>query len=237
MNRMTLLPVLAAALSGCSVFGPGNITEDNWAESFAKTYCKQLQECEKGFFESEFSDLDDCEDEIKDDVEDAAESADDADCNFEEDEAQDCVDSIHESSCEDFYDLDYVDDCDAVYDCEGASSGPGGTGTTPDVDDPVPEGKSVEGSLSVTLSSGESARWDLSGATVSCSGCQLSFNADFFPSTDGDFSDFGGTVTIDANGYTYFDGSSYWGQGYVSSDFAGWAGYNNSSYYSGSVSF
>ena len=88
MNRTSLLPALAATLTGCSLFGPGNITEDNWAESFAKTYCKQLQECERGYFESEYSDLEDCQDEVKDDAEDAAEAADDADCNFEEDEAQ-----------------------------------------------------------------------------------------------------------------------------------------------------
>ena len=239
MNRMSLLPALAASLTGCSLFGPGNITEDNWAESFAKTYCKQLQECEKGYFESEYSDLEDCEDEVKDDAEDAAEAADDADCNFEEDEAQECIDSLHTSSCEDFYDLEYLDDCDAIYDCDGAVSTPGDTGTVPDSEEPVPAGSRVDGSVLISTGEMGTGSWDLGGTTVSCSGCLLSFNADFSVQSGSDFGgDFEGNITLDANGYTYFNDYTYWGRGYVSSGFAGWAGYSTYGYYyTGAVSF
>ena len=237
MNRTSLLPALAATLSGCSLFGPGNITEDNWAESFAKTYCKQLQECERGYFESEYSDLEDCQDEVKDDAEDAAESADDADCNFEEDEAQDCVDSMHASSCEDFYDLEYLDDCDKVYDCDGSSPGPGGTDSPPDVDDPVPAGSSVSGALAISSSSG-SGNWSLSGTSVSCSTCLLSFDADFSAQSGNDLGgDFNGNVTLDRNGYAYFNGDLYWGRGDVGTSSAYWYGYGNYGYYAGSVTF
>ncbi len=125
MTRLILYFTVASCFVGCSVFGPGNVSEDNWSRTFSATYCNQLQKCQRGLFESEYSDLEDCKDEVEEALENAAEEAEDADCDFEEAEAQDCIDSLHASDCDDFFEQDYLEDCNEVFDCTRTSSDSG----------------------------------------------------------------------------------------------------------------
>ena len=110
---------LALILAGCSV---GNITEDNYAEKAADIACRTLAKCERGYYESEYSDMADCRDEIQDDLEDLGEDLDDAGCDFDEGEAQECLDTLNTLTCEEYYE-DVVqegmhDDCRKVWDCD-----------------------------------------------------------------------------------------------------------------------
>lgn len=107
---------LSLLLTGC--FGVGEVTESNWTEKFSDVYCNQLEKCSRGFFESEYSDMADCLDEVQDDAEDQADNLDDLGCDFDEEEAQQCLDSFHKASCEDVYEADYLDDCEDVFDCD-----------------------------------------------------------------------------------------------------------------------
>ena len=103
-------PVLL--LTSCLV---GNIDEDSLPAQYAGPICKNLQRCERGYFESEYSDMADCRDEVADNLEDLVDYADDQDCDFDEDEAKECLQSINSVSCEDWYEGDASDDCEDVF--------------------------------------------------------------------------------------------------------------------------
>lgn len=254
MHRALLPSSVAFCLTGCSLFGVGNVTEDNWSETYAEVYCKQLETCNLGLFESEYSDMADCMDEVGDALDDVDDAANDADCDFDEEEAQQCVDAIHESDCEDFYEGDYLSDCEDVYDCDGGSfSNPGDTGfrrggdtaygsdgTSGGADGGSTSGGSVTGLHGTEiLDSGAVARWAVNGTwDLDCSDCVFQFTGDFTLLSDSDFGvDFSSTVTWTSDYYVYSNGD-YWGYGAGDGGgYAYWYGYSGSAayYYAGYV--
>ena len=114
---MTFPRILPALLMLAACNSVGKVDEDNYAEKSAEVYCRQIEKCSRGFFESEYSDYADCVDEATNDFEDTMEAADDANCDFDEDEAQACLDTFASSTCEDVYEGDAYDDCEDVFDC------------------------------------------------------------------------------------------------------------------------
>lgn len=116
MKLSSLLSAFALSTLGACV-SVGNVTEDNFAEKSAQLGCKMLEKCNRGYFESEYSDQADCIDELEEDTEDMMDAADDADCDFEEDEAQKCLDTFAASTCEEYYEGDAWDDCEDIFDC------------------------------------------------------------------------------------------------------------------------
>ena len=114
MHRTASLALLFA--TGC--FGVGEVDEDNWTEKYANVYCKQTETCARGLYESEFSDREDCIDEVQDQLEEQEEVYDELNCDFDEAEAQECLESFNSADCESVYEGDFVDDCDKVFDCD-----------------------------------------------------------------------------------------------------------------------
>lgn len=112
-HRISLVAVLLA--TGC--FGVGDVNEDNWTEKYASVYCKQTQTCARGFYESEYSDREDCLDDVQDELDDQADVFDDLNCDFDEAEAQECLESFNSADCESIYEGDFVDDCEDIFDC------------------------------------------------------------------------------------------------------------------------
>lgn len=104
-------------LSGCA--GVGSVSENNFAEKYGEVFCRQAQKCSRGFFESEFSDMEDCIGEVEEAAEDAMDIADDAGCDFDEGEAEEFLKTLNTASCEEFYEGDAFDNGDQVFDCDG----------------------------------------------------------------------------------------------------------------------
>lgn len=110
--------IFVTLLSGCSLLGGGAVTEDNFNDEYAKVSCKITQDCSKGYFEATWDDLDDCIDDLVDQAEEYEDYYDD--CDFDEDKAQDCMNSLKSAECGDIYegDEDIYEDCLEIWDCE-----------------------------------------------------------------------------------------------------------------------
>lgn len=106
---MTLLVLLLA--QGC-------YTPQGYSHQIANGYCVRLQECDKGDFEDEFHDMEDCIDETLEVLEPVAECSMDEKCEFDGEEAAECDEAIRTSDCDDFSDRDYWGDCDDIWDCD-----------------------------------------------------------------------------------------------------------------------
>ena len=90
-----------------------NNDEDTFPEAFAAVQCRRYNECFRGFYEDEYDgEMDECVDEVTDDLEDLE------DCDFDEDKAADCLEELNSEDCGDWYDGDH-DDCWEIYDCRG----------------------------------------------------------------------------------------------------------------------
>ena len=124
----TLAPL--AFLLGCPV-SVGSIDEDNFAEKAAEFTCKQMKECSPIDFYVDPDDLgvegdaadaypqgnmEDCVDFYTEFFEDAQDAADDADCDFDEDNANDCFQG---GSCKDIAENyeDTSEACAEIFDC------------------------------------------------------------------------------------------------------------------------
>ena len=117
--RITLL-ISATACGGA----PTVVDEATFEIGFSETYCERLEECAEGFFYSEFRDQDDCFREISGIQDDYIDDADNFDCDFELDEAQECTTITHESNCESFWEFHFLgedvseyDACTEIFDC------------------------------------------------------------------------------------------------------------------------
>jgi hypothetical protein len=107
-NRMLVALMLAACTPN---------SEEGYADAFADAQCARTRECARGYFESEFSDNEECFDDLSDQYNDLIDYADDADCDFDPEEAAQCLSEMRSSSCEDWYEGD-LDGCDKIYDCQ-----------------------------------------------------------------------------------------------------------------------
>jgi hypothetical protein len=103
---------LLLALGACTP-----TSEEGYAEAFASAQCNRVQQCYRGYFESEFGDMAECFDEYDDQYKDLVDLADEADCDFDPEEAAQCLAAMRGSSCEEWYEGD-LDGCDKIYDCD-----------------------------------------------------------------------------------------------------------------------
>ena len=102
------LPLLLPLLAGC-------VTEENFPSKLADASCDWMQECQRSFYESLYSDPADCEADAEGGIQDIMDVADAAGCVFVEEAAPDCIDAARAASCTDSP-LD-VAACDQVWDC------------------------------------------------------------------------------------------------------------------------
>ena len=97
--------MLLAALFACST-----VHETNYPNRYANAYCSYLEECKKAAFNDEFSDRDDCVDEVLEDVDEDELEA----CDFDVDKAKGCLESMKEAKDECDPDELEDDDCTEV---------------------------------------------------------------------------------------------------------------------------
>ena len=104
--------LVAFLLIGCD---PDDIDDDRFVEVYASVYCRRLSQCYYAAYESEYdADREECRDE----VEELVEYVDSSQCNFDEDEALDCLDDWREDDCEDlFYEGNVSEACALI--CSG----------------------------------------------------------------------------------------------------------------------
>ena len=102
--------MFALTLLGCFLI----VDEDTFPDQYASLQCNRVQECSRGYFEAEYdSDMEECTDDYLDDIDKL-----DANCDFDDDEARDCLEKLQASSCGDIVE-DYPKDCLKVYTCGG----------------------------------------------------------------------------------------------------------------------
>lgn len=113
--RITLLTV-TLTLAGCI----GQVDEDNYAQKYSPVYCQHTKQCNRGLYESEWTDLNDCVDTVTDDIEDLIDDMDDRGCDFDDDDARECIETFAQSDCEDYYEGDAFEDCgvNQIWDCD-----------------------------------------------------------------------------------------------------------------------
>lgn len=129
IDRLLRIAPLALLL-GCPV-SVGNINEDNYAEKSAEFTCKQMKECYPIQFYADPDDLgiegdaadaypngsmEDCIDYYTELAEDTLDAADDADCDFDEDKANECFQG---GTCKDMAENieDSSESCSEIFDC------------------------------------------------------------------------------------------------------------------------
>jgi hypothetical protein len=91
----------------------GCVTEDSFVEQYARVGCIRARECNKGFFQAEYdNDIGECVDDALDYYDDVEDYYDD--CDFDEDNARECLAQLRSDSCGDLYE-DGVGDCNHVW--------------------------------------------------------------------------------------------------------------------------
>lgn len=112
--------------AGCGPGKPKVVDDQTFALEFATTYCDRMEECLEGAFYSEFLDQDDCIRETAGIQDDNNDLADDLDCDFEVDEAQQCATATYSATCEQIYENFFepygevrseFESCLDIYDC------------------------------------------------------------------------------------------------------------------------
>lgn len=93
----------------------GKLTEETYPAQYAKAACVALQECERSLFLEAFGDMDECREDLEDQFDDDKERLED--CDFDADEASQCLDTLkdYSKSC-DYGDFEY-DNCNDAWDC------------------------------------------------------------------------------------------------------------------------
>jgi len=115
MGSKWIAPLIAALATGCV----GAVDEDNYAYKYSPLYCSKTKECFRGLYDSEWADMNDCVETVRDDVEDLIDDMSDAGCDFEPKEAKECITDLSASSCEEYYEGDAFADCglNKIWDC------------------------------------------------------------------------------------------------------------------------
>jgi hypothetical protein len=98
------------------------VTEGNYVTPISERYCKRLDECAKGDFDSAYSGLADCVDDVRTPWDEFRDCAREARCNFDPDQARRCEEEIALTSCENFVQADWLNACDQIYQCSFTES-------------------------------------------------------------------------------------------------------------------
>lgn len=99
---------IALLLAGCAP------TEKSFPEAFAGQYCSRWEECFRADYEGRFDDRAECVDDVADSVDDVF-----GDCDYDQDEAVDCLQELSTEDCDDVEDAYYHCLWDqTVYECD-----------------------------------------------------------------------------------------------------------------------
>jgi hypothetical protein len=113
MRRANLLVVLLGLgmVLGCGV------DEDSLAPKYASAWCKQLERCDRGEFESTYEDIEECREDVEGVVEDVQALFELLGCELDEPAATDEVRDLRRASCEEFHDGDWSAENEDVWNC------------------------------------------------------------------------------------------------------------------------
>jgi len=108
--RALWLVVLAA---GCA----GELGHNDYVDQRAAVECRKLEKCALGMFESEYRDLEGCEEDVADLLDDLEDTVFN-DCDFDGSEASACISRLGSMGCEAYAEGDASEACDLVWDCD-----------------------------------------------------------------------------------------------------------------------
>ena len=101
-------------VGGCSSYG--KVPEDRFPEAAGDALCQRWRECERGSFERDFYSMSDCREHLEREFIELVDLADDLDCEYDSRGAGDALNNLLEMSCEDFYEGEFYEDYDKIWD-------------------------------------------------------------------------------------------------------------------------
>lgn len=105
-------------LVGCGA--PTTIPKEDFPAAAADVVCARTRECARGQFDAVYFGLSDCRAEVARDLGELAARMDDLDCTYDADEAAIVWTDTRDSTCEDFYEGDWLPATEDIWrDCEG----------------------------------------------------------------------------------------------------------------------
>ena len=100
-----------ATLAAAMAVGCGEVERDDFAGASARALCPAYRQCAKGLYEYYFdADYEDCLDDVEEVVQGYVEFADALQCDFDPEEAYDCLQEIREMDCQDMHDEGMIPD-------------------------------------------------------------------------------------------------------------------------------
>lgn len=107
---MRILVAFTLLVAGC-------VTEGNVVEKSGAARCRRDRECNQADFESNYDDLEDCVVQYVDALDDWQACAIASGCVFDAEEADGCLEAVHQETCEEFNAGDDGSACDEIYSC------------------------------------------------------------------------------------------------------------------------
>ena len=106
--------LLLVLMAGCA--SPGEIKEKDFALMSADLYCQRLKECDRGNYMANYYGMADCRSFFEAELENLVDVADDLDCDYDDKGAARAWEDLAEMDCESFYEEDYSNSLDKVWD-------------------------------------------------------------------------------------------------------------------------
>lgn len=103
-------------LLGVMACVPSDIPENRFSSVAADAFCQRYQQCSRGAFQASYFGMADCRREVGSGLDDLASIADDLACDYSDSGAGSAVQDLLEMDCDDFYEGDYLNDFDKVWD-------------------------------------------------------------------------------------------------------------------------
>lgn len=103
-------------LTGCAYDA---VNKDTFFDDFALAQCIALQKCHRSRFDGQYKTMESCLDEIAEDAKNEYDTL-FAECSFQQDQAQTCIDLMRAASCEEHWDDEkeiYSSCHEDVWDC------------------------------------------------------------------------------------------------------------------------
>ncbi len=114
---MKPVQLVFAALLGLMACGaPAEIQEKHFAAQGSGLICDRLKECARGEYLREYYGHSDCAAHWEIVLEDYIDVADDLDCDYSSEGAARAYNDLSDMSCENFYEGDYIEDFDKIWD-------------------------------------------------------------------------------------------------------------------------
>jgi hypothetical protein len=116
MRILTVGVGLIGVLTACGV--PDTIPQGEYAQRIAEVSCERVRECQRGAFDSSYFSMDDCREHQRRIQASVVEDLDELGCDYDAKKAADLWVKVHDMSCENFYEGEYLEEADEVWgDC------------------------------------------------------------------------------------------------------------------------